>query len=106
MGSPEWKAMDGGNKGKQIVSSAGLLCLSIYLLVPALYFSWLYVGGVTFMYYTSGDTANLWHENATMAQGHMFMFNGGLNSEVKCKTCGDNGGSNCCPRTCTDYSDP
>jgi len=87
MGSPEWKAMDGGNKGKQIVSSAGLLCLGIYLLVPALYFSWLYVGGVTFMYYTSGDTANMWHENATMATGHTFMFNDGLNSVIKCKTC-------------------
>jgi hypothetical protein len=110
MGSPEWKAMDGGNKGKQIVSSAGLLCLGIYLLVPALYFSWLYVGGVTFMYYTSGDTANMWHENATMATGHTFMFNGndGLNSVIKCKTCTGTETKNCCPSDtqCADWSDP
>lgn len=99
VGSPEWKAADGGNKGKQAVSTVGVLCPAVLLCGPLFYFSWLYVGGVTFMYMTAGDTSNMfWHENATMATGHMFMFNGGFMSRTKCKTSGN---ENLC--TCRNY---
>lgn len=74
IGSPEWKAMNGGGKGKQVVSSAGLCCTAFVLFGPIFYFSWWNVSGVTFMYYTSGDFDMAW-ENGTYSHGTTLMYN-------------------------------
>jgi hypothetical protein len=74
-GTAEFGAMDGGNKGKQTVSTAGMCCLGLWVLIPCLFFTWIWSYGVTFRYYGSGDMSNLFHENATWAQGAEFMYN-------------------------------
>jgi len=74
-GTAEFNAMDGGNKGKQTVSTAGMCCLGLWVLVPCFYFTWIWSYGVTFKYYGSGDLSNLWHENATIDQGAEYMYN-------------------------------
>lgn len=90
MGSPEWKAFDGATKGKQFLSSCSLCCLGLWAITPCFYFTWLYVGGVTYMYSTAGDTSQWVHENASISTGHTFLYNGGY---MKMKKITENGES-------------
>lgn len=74
-GTAEFNAMDGGNKGKQTVSTAGMCCLGLWVLIPCFYFTWIWSYGVTFKYMGAGDLSNIIHENATLEQGAEFMYN-------------------------------
>lgn len=98
-GSPEWKSMNGGEKGKQIASSVGLLIPVVIFFASVFYMPWYSIHGVTFRYtgvHALGLSFDQWlppfRENATSAWGAQITHNSGywatkVEKQQNCNIC-------------------